>query len=210
MRWNAAASRPEATWWWPRLPRFHRLRTEIQGADLGRLGRPRLRRRDARYGPAEKLPSSIPVITARLAPASAGTWWTGLRATPIASSAWSPTTASFDLVSEYGSTEELWFRMGVPRPALGEPGAVRRLSPSSYVQNFRPDAGGPGELDSGTRRAGPGKFTALQRAAGSNRGCSTSPTRGTGSSSRGTASSGTHGARLECAHAGREITGLRP
>lgn len=71
----------------------------------------------------------------------------------------------FDLVSMYGSTEELWF----PEFEFGtyweQPERYRRLSPSSYVQNFKtPTLVVEGELD--FRVAGDqalGMFTALQR-----------------------------------------------
>jgi dipeptidyl aminopeptidase/acylaminoacyl peptidase len=72
----------------------------------------------------------------------------------------------FDLVSDYGSTEELWF----PEFEFGGPyweayESYRKWSPSSFVQNFKtPTLVVQGELDFrvGTEQ-GLGMFTALQR-----------------------------------------------
>ena len=72
----------------------------------------------------------------------------------------------FDLVSDYGSTEELWF----PEFEFGGPyweayETYRKWSPSSFVQNFKtPTLVVQGELDFrvGTEQ-GLGMFTALQR-----------------------------------------------
>jgi dipeptidyl aminopeptidase/acylaminoacyl peptidase len=72
----------------------------------------------------------------------------------------------FDLVSEYGSTEELWFPEWEFRgPPWENPELYRRLSPSSYVQNFKtPTLVIQGELDFRVPvEQGLGMFTALQR-----------------------------------------------
>jgi len=72
----------------------------------------------------------------------------------------------FDLVSEYGSTEELWFPEWEFRgPPWENPELYRRLSPSSYVQNFKtPTLVVQGELDFRVPvEQGLGMFTALQR-----------------------------------------------
>jgi len=72
----------------------------------------------------------------------------------------------FDLVSEYGSTEELWFPEWEFRgPPWENPDLYRRLSPSSYVQNFKtPTLVVQGELDFRVPvEQGLGMFTALQR-----------------------------------------------
>jgi dipeptidyl aminopeptidase/acylaminoacyl peptidase len=72
----------------------------------------------------------------------------------------------FDLVSEYGSTEELWF----PEWEFGgtyweNPELYRKFSPSSYVQSFRtPTLVVQGELDYRVPvEQGIGMFSALQR-----------------------------------------------
>ncbi|OLD09562.1 MAG: hypothetical protein AUI90_03820 [Deltaproteobacteria bacterium 13_1_40CM_3_69_14] len=72
----------------------------------------------------------------------------------------------FDLVSEYGSTEELWFPEWEFRgPPWSNPELYRRLSPSSYVPNFKtPTLVVQGELDFRVPvEQGMGMFTALQR-----------------------------------------------
>ena len=72
----------------------------------------------------------------------------------------------FDLVSEYGSTEELWFPEWEFRgPPWENPDLYRRLSPSSYVQNFKtPTLVVQGEMDFRVPvEQGLGMFTALQR-----------------------------------------------
>jgi dipeptidyl aminopeptidase/acylaminoacyl peptidase len=72
----------------------------------------------------------------------------------------------FDLVSEYGTTEELWF----PEWEFGGPywqnmEHYRKFSPSSYVQNFKtPTLVTMGELDFRVPMEQPFQmFTALQR-----------------------------------------------
>ena len=72
----------------------------------------------------------------------------------------------FDLISEYGSTEELWF----PEWEFGgayfeKPELYRKFSPSSFVQNFKtPTLVVQGELDFRVPvEQGMGMFTALQR-----------------------------------------------
>ena len=72
----------------------------------------------------------------------------------------------FDLVSEYGSTEELWFPEWEFRsPPWENPELYRRFSPSSYVQDFKtPTLVVQGELDFRVPvEQGLGMFTALQR-----------------------------------------------
>jgi dipeptidyl aminopeptidase/acylaminoacyl peptidase len=72
----------------------------------------------------------------------------------------------FDLASEYGSTEELWFPEWEFRgPPWENPELYRRFSPSSYVQNFKtPTLVVQGELDFRVPvEQGLGMFTALQR-----------------------------------------------
>src|SRR5207302_1701882 len=72
----------------------------------------------------------------------------------------------FDLVSEYGSTEELWFPEWEFRgPPWTNPELYRRLSPSSYVENFKtPTLVVQGELDFRVPvEQGLGMFTALER-----------------------------------------------
>jgi dipeptidyl aminopeptidase/acylaminoacyl peptidase len=72
----------------------------------------------------------------------------------------------FDLVSEYGSTEELWFPEWEFRgPPWENPELYRRFSPSSYVQNFKtPTLVIQGELDFRVPvEQGLGMFTSLQR-----------------------------------------------
>jgi dipeptidyl aminopeptidase/acylaminoacyl peptidase len=55
---------------------------------------------------------------------------------PTASEPWSRTTVSSTWCRCSGSTEELWFRVGV-QDLLGEPRDVSALGPSSFVQNFK-------------------------------------------------------------------------
>jgi dipeptidyl aminopeptidase/acylaminoacyl peptidase len=72
----------------------------------------------------------------------------------------------FDLVSEYGSTEELWFPEWEFRgPYWIEGGQYDKFSPSHYVKNFRtPTLVVQGELDYRVPvEQGLGMFTALQR-----------------------------------------------
>src|SRR5712671_5801287 len=72
----------------------------------------------------------------------------------------------FDLASEYGATEELWFPEWEFRgPPWENPELYRRFSPSSYVQGFKtPTLVGQGELDFRVSvEQGLGMFTALQR-----------------------------------------------
>lgn len=72
----------------------------------------------------------------------------------------------FDLVSMYGSTEELWFPEWELRgPYWEQPEAYRKWSPSSYVKSFRtPTLVVQGELDFRVpAEQGLGMFTALQR-----------------------------------------------
>jgi len=72
----------------------------------------------------------------------------------------------FDLVSMYGSTEELWFpEFEFRGPPWENADLYRRLSPSSYVQNFKtPTLVVQGELDFRVPvEQGLGMFTALQR-----------------------------------------------
>lgn len=72
----------------------------------------------------------------------------------------------FDLASEYGSTEELWFPEWEFGGAYWEnPELYRKFSPSSYVQSFRtPTLVVQGELDYRVPvEQGMGMFTALQR-----------------------------------------------
>ena len=72
----------------------------------------------------------------------------------------------FDLVAEYGSTEELWFPEWEFRgPPWENPELYRKLSPSSYVQSFKtPTLVVQGELDFRVPvEQGLGMFTALQR-----------------------------------------------
>jgi dipeptidyl aminopeptidase/acylaminoacyl peptidase len=72
----------------------------------------------------------------------------------------------FDLVAEYGSTEELWFPEWEFRgPPWENPDLYRRFSPSSYVQNFKtPTLVVQGEQDFRVPvEQGLGMFTALQR-----------------------------------------------
>lgn len=72
----------------------------------------------------------------------------------------------FDLVSEYGSTEELWFpEWEFKGPYWENPALYRKFSPSSYVQQFHtPALVVQGELDFRVPvEQGLGMFTALQR-----------------------------------------------
>ena len=72
----------------------------------------------------------------------------------------------FDLVSEYGATEELWFPEWEFRgPYWQNPELYRKWSPSSYVQSFKtPTLVVQGELDFRVPvEQGLGMFTALQR-----------------------------------------------
>jgi dipeptidyl aminopeptidase/acylaminoacyl peptidase len=72
----------------------------------------------------------------------------------------------FDLVSEYGSTEELWFPEWEFRgPYWQNPKQYDKFSPSHYVENFRtPTLVVQGELDYRVPvEQGLGMFTALQR-----------------------------------------------
>jgi dipeptidyl aminopeptidase/acylaminoacyl peptidase len=72
----------------------------------------------------------------------------------------------FDLASEYGSTEELWFPEWEFRgPPWENPELYRKFSPSSYAQNFKtPTLVVQGELDFRVPvEQGLGMFTALQR-----------------------------------------------
>src|SRR6266850_331446 len=72
----------------------------------------------------------------------------------------------FDLASEYGATEELWFPEWEFRgPPWENPELYRRFSPSSYVQGFKtPTLVVQGELDFRVSvEQGLGMFTALQR-----------------------------------------------
>jgi dipeptidyl aminopeptidase/acylaminoacyl peptidase len=72
----------------------------------------------------------------------------------------------FDLVSEYGTTEELWFpEWELGGPYWENPDAYRKWSPSSYVKNFAtPTLVTLGELDFRVpMEQGLGMFTALQR-----------------------------------------------
>ena len=72
----------------------------------------------------------------------------------------------FDLTSEYGSTEELWFPEWEFRgPPWENTELYRRFSPSSYVQGFKtPTLVVQGELDFRVPvEQGLGMFTALQR-----------------------------------------------
>ncbi len=72
----------------------------------------------------------------------------------------------FDLVSEYGSTEELWFpEWEFGGPYWEKPDAYRKWSPSSYVQHFKtPTLVTMGELDYRVPIEQPlGMFSALQR-----------------------------------------------
>ena len=72
----------------------------------------------------------------------------------------------YDLVAEYGSTEELWFpeweMRGTP---WDNPDAYRKWSPSTYAKNFKtPTLVVQGELDFRVPvEQGMGMFTALQR-----------------------------------------------
>jgi dipeptidyl aminopeptidase/acylaminoacyl peptidase len=72
----------------------------------------------------------------------------------------------FDLVSMYGSTEELWFpEWEFHGPPWQNPELYHRLSPSTYVANFKtPTLVVQGELDFRVPvEQGLGMFTALQR-----------------------------------------------
>jgi dipeptidyl aminopeptidase/acylaminoacyl peptidase len=72
----------------------------------------------------------------------------------------------FDLVSEYGSTEELWFpEWEFGGPYFQNPELYRKFSPSGFVQNFKtPTLVVQGELDFRVPvEQGMGMFTALQR-----------------------------------------------
>ncbi|GAC1541589.1 MAG: S9 family peptidase [Myxococcales bacterium] len=72
----------------------------------------------------------------------------------------------FDLVSMYGSTEELWFPEWELRgPYWEQPEAYRKWSPSTYAAHFRtPTLVVQGELDFRVpAEQGMGMFTALQR-----------------------------------------------
>ncbi len=72
----------------------------------------------------------------------------------------------FDLVSEYGSTEELWFpEWEFGGPYFQNPELYRKFSPSGFVQNFKtPTLVVQGELDYRVPvEQGMGMFTALQR-----------------------------------------------
>ncbi len=72
----------------------------------------------------------------------------------------------FDLVSEYGSTEELWFPdWEFGGPYFEHPDLYRKFSPSGFVQNFKtPTLVVQGELDFRVPvEQGMGMFTALQR-----------------------------------------------
>src|SRR2546425_13247574 len=71
----------------------------------------------------------------------------------------------YDLASEYGSTEELWFPEGEMRGTPWDnPEAYRKWSPSTYAKSFKtPTLGVQGELDFRVPVGqGLGKFTALQ------------------------------------------------
>jgi dipeptidyl aminopeptidase/acylaminoacyl peptidase len=72
----------------------------------------------------------------------------------------------FELVSMYGSTEELWFpEFELGGPYWEKPESYRRWSPSSYAKNFKtPTLVVQGELDFRVpTEQGLGMFTALQR-----------------------------------------------
>ena len=72
----------------------------------------------------------------------------------------------FDIVSEYGSTEELWFpEWEFGGPYFENPELYRKFSPSSFVKNFKtPTLVVQGELDFRVPvEQGLGMFTALQR-----------------------------------------------
>jgi len=95
MRWNAAAFAARgyvvvATDFHGSIGYGQKFKEQISGDWGGLAYDDVMRATDA----AEKLPFVDPGHTCAAAPASAGIWWTGSRATPIASSAWSPTTAS--------------------------------------------------------------------------------------------------------------------
>ena len=70
----------------------------------------------------------------------------------------------YDLRSESGETEELWFpTVGVRRHAVGQPGDLRSWSPSLFVKEFNAHAGHPRRTGfSRARRSGP---AAVHRAA---------------------------------------------
>ncbi len=73
---------------------------------------------------------------------------------------------TFDLLSKYGSTEELWFpEWEFKGPYWENPEMYRRWSPSGFVQNFKtPTLVVHGELDFRVPlEQGLGMFTALQR-----------------------------------------------
>ncbi|HEX9507041.1 MAG TPA: prolyl oligopeptidase family serine peptidase, partial [Myxococcales bacterium] len=72
----------------------------------------------------------------------------------------------FELVSMYGSTEELWFpEFELGGPYWEKPESYRQWSPSSYAKNFKtPTLVVQGELDFRVpTEQGLGMFTALQR-----------------------------------------------
>jgi len=106
----------------------------------------------------------------------------------------------FDLVSEYGSTEELWFPEWEFRgPPWTNPELYRRLSPSSYVENFKtPTLVVQGELDFRVPVEQAWACSRRCSAAASSRACSTFPDEGHWCSKRGNSQLWyRHGARLD-------------
>jgi len=125
----------------------------------GDWGGPRLRRRDARYGRRRE----AAVRRSRSYHCAAGASFGGYMVDWIAGhtdrfKCLVSHDGVFDLVSEYGSTEELWFPEWSSAARPGRPGAV----PAPVAQQLRPelqdpDAGRPGRAGfPRTRRAGPG------------------------------------------------------
>jgi len=194
MRWNAAAFAARgyvvvATDFHGSIGYGQKFKEQISGDWGGLAYDDVMRATDA----AEKLPFVDPGHTCAAGAASAGTWWNWIAGHTDRFKCLVSHDGVFDLVSEYGSTEELWFPEWEFRgPPWENPELYRRLSPSSYVQNFKTRRWwSRASWTSAYPSSRAWECSPRCSGAGSNRGCSTSPTRGTGSSSRGTASSGT-------------------
>jgi len=179
------------------LPRFPSATDRNSRARSRATGRPRLRRRDARSDAAEKLPSSIPSYLRG---------WRQLRRVHggldcgphrSLSSAWSPRRRlrSGERVRIH---EELCSRSGSSAAPLGEPGAVPALVASSYVQNFKtPTLVSRASWTSAYPSSRAWECSPRCSGAGSNRGCSTSPTRALGPQAEEQPALVPHGARLD-------------
>ena len=166
MRWRGRLRRPRLRRPRDRLPRLggygQRFKEQISGDWGGQAYEDVMRATDA----AEKLPSVEPGHTC-----AAGASFGGYMVDWIAGhtdrfKCLVSHDGVFDLASEYGSTEELWFPEWEFRgPPWENPELYRRFSPSSYVQAFKtPTLVVQGELDFRVPvEQGMGMFTALQR-----------------------------------------------